>query len=250
MNEQGERLERLLDAGAAAFDGPTVRYVSTLLARAEAEGATGVAVRLLERVTARLDALEREMEAAREEARRIFADLAAIDEEGAREMETLVTSGDWREARRLGRSRLRGYDPEAPARLFARIARIEEEARLHDIRFSAELRSRTEALRGAQPLGTSALREGRVLAFELSTALIEQILSRSRGSLVITRIARLGHLPEQIGPYNPQAVATRVLSTVARLSPPYLRVWFDVLGELAALERLLPAPVVATRRRK
>lgn len=250
MNDARERFSKLLEAGASAFDEPSVRYVATLLERAEASEAEAVSARLLARVVERLDRMEAEMAEARAKARAVLSDLEPVDADSAFEVSELVASGRFREASRLGRARLRSYDPEAPGRLLSRISALEARALAHGIRLPAELRGRVERLRGAGPLGTAAIRSGTWLAEELSVALLREVLSRSRGWLGIRRIARREHLPEQIGPYNPRAVATRALDKMARLSPEYLRVWFDTLSDLAALSKLSPPPPPATKKKK
>lgn len=250
MRSAREKLESLLERGASAFDGPSLRYVSQLLARAEG-APEGVARRLLIRVQERLDGLEEEMASAKEEALEVLAELEAIDEDSARELRDLVEKGDFREALRLGRARLRAFDPEAPAKLLSRLARLEAQARDEGVRFPAELRHRIHALRAMPtPLGTLALKSGRLLANELSASILDAILSRSRGSLAMSRMGRRESLPEQVGPYNPRAVALRTLDRLGRLSPSYLGFWLDLLGDLDALSRFAPTPTPSPRRRR
>lgn len=246
-----ERIARLEAAGASAFDGPTLRYVETLLARAEADLPEGAAERLIARAKARLDRLEDALNEARKEAASHVAALEAVDPESAREAHEIMVRGDHREASRLARSRLVRHDPEAPTRLLDRLSSLEDRARAFELRFPADLRNRLDALRAAPlPLGAVGLRAGFSLANKLSMALLDAVLSRSRSSLLVLRMARGRHLPEQVGPYNPRAVATRALDRVGKLAPDYLRVWLDVLGDLAALERLVPPKASPPRRRR
>lgn len=248
MSETSERLAKLLEAGASAFDEPEVRHIRRLVERAETEALEAVSARLLARASARLARLEAEMDTAREGARAVLSQVEKLDSDSAYEVSELFRAGRYREASRLGLSRIRSHDPEAPARLFARIAKIESRAAAHGIRLPAELRSQVQALRNASPLGTAGLRRGRIVTTELSIALFDGILSRSRSSFGIRRIGRRDHLPEQVGPYNPRVVATRTLDKLARLSPEYLRIWFDLLADLSALERLSAKPAPPAKK--
>lgn len=188
------------------------------------------------------------MEAVREEAARLVEELRSVDGESAEQVQSLAVSGDLREALRLGRHRLKSHDPEASARLLARIEAIEKRAERRGIRFSPELRERCAALREAAPLGASGVRAGRLLAMELSFALLDGILHRSRGASVGLRLARPVQELEQVGPYNPRAVARRALEKMGALSPTYLQAWLALLDDASALERLLPQP--QPRKRK
>lgn len=242
MNEERSRLARLLEAGARAFDEPTVRYVEALLARAD-----GIEERVLSRVRARLDRLEEEMQAARKEAERLLEDLERIDGESAEEMRGFVASGDFREALRFGRSCLKSHDPEASARILARIEAIERRAEQRGVRFSPELRERVASLKAAAPLGRSGIRAGRWLVMELSFALLDGILQRSRGATVGLRLTRSTEELEQLGPYHPRAVATRALDKLGALAPSYLQALLAFLDDAAALDRLLPQPQPASK---
>jgi len=244
MNDERTRLAKLIEAGASAFDEPTVRYVEALLARAEGP----VEERLVARVRARLDRLEAAMAAAREEAAKLVTELEGLDGESAAQVRGLVSSGDFREASRLGRRLRNSHDPEASARLLSRIETIEKRAERRGVRFSAELRERCAALRAAAPLGSSGIRAGRQLATELSFALLDGILHRSRGTSIGLRLARPMEELEQVGPYNPRAVARRALEKMGALSPSYLQAWLSLLDDASALDRLLPQP--QPRKRK
>lgn len=248
MREARARLYGLIEEGAQAFDEPNLRYIEALLSRIEGDSALGE--RLLPRIAARFEAVEASMRKAREEAESVHAEIAGVCRESADEVRRLIDAGHFREAKRLGKSRLRSFDPEAEARLFQRIATILEQFEAHNLQPPSDLRQRLDALHLSRPLGPSAFREGRILAFELSTFVLETILTRSRGSALLTRIRSRTHLPEQIGPYNPQAVATHTLDLISRLSPEYLGVWLRILDELQALERLLPKPAAAPKKRK
>lgn len=251
MTELRERLQALVEEGARGFDRATVRYLSTLLDRAEAEASVTVRERLRSRIESRMQALAREMERAKEGAVAVVRELEALDPEGAIEVRALVEGGDFREAERLGRKKIRDFDPEASARLLSRLGRIQAQARAHDVRLPADLREGARSLlRHAKPLGSEALRRGRLLAYELSAALLDAVLLRSRGSLDFQRILRRHNLPEQIGPYNPHAIASRTLERMGRLSPSYLHTWFEVLEEMAALERLMPPPAPTGKKKK
>lgn len=245
MNEQRTRLANLLEAGARAFDEPTVRYVEALLARAD-----GIEERVLARVRARLDRLEEQMQAAREEAMPLLEELARIDGESAEEMRSLIASGNLREALRFGKRCLSGHDPEASARILARIEAIERRAERRGIRFSPELRERVSALRAAAPLGRSGIRAGRLLVMELSFALLDGILHRSRGASVGLRLARSADELEQVGPYHPRAVARRALEKLGAMAPSYLEALLAFLDDATALDRLLPQPEPPPKKRK
>jgi len=188
------------------------------------------------------------MKAAQEEAARLVEELRAVDGESAEQVRSLAASGDLREALRLGRHRLKNHDPEASARLLSRIEAIEKRAVRRGIRFAPELRERCAALREAAPLGVSGMRAGRLLVVELSFALLDAILHRSRGASVGLRLARPVQELEQEGPYNPRAVARRALEKMGALSPTYLETWLALLDDTSALDRLLPQP--QPRKRK
>lgn len=251
MTSLRERLLALSLAGARGFDGASVRYLEVLLDRAEGEASDTVRARLFERVERRMVTLAAEMEGEKRSAERVVDELEPLDAEGAREIRAIVEAGDFREASRLGRKKVRDFDPEASARLASRLTRIDAEAQAHGVRLPPDLRDTARLLvRRREPLGSEALRRGRLLARELSAALLDAVLLRSRGALDFQRIVRRHNLPAQIGPYNPSAIASRALERMGRLSPAYLHAWFEVLSELEALERLMPPPTPPPKKKK
>lgn len=240
-----ERLEELRRMGALGFDRPGFRFIETLLQRStELDGAAGE--RLEMRARQRLSALESALRSARAEAEAALATARAAGC-ATTELGALYAKGDFREvvqgARRalLALDRLEGGGVDRLRRLHRRAmaqgltlpaATVADIERL--VRDGATLDADTEVL-------------ARAIGDELARALFRDAAAQARAVLVVARAA--DRVPDDVGPYNPQALSAQTLSLIESLAPGYLRTCLAGLEDLASLRRL-PEPPKRRRRRR
>lgn len=232
------RLVELRARGAASFDPEGFAFAERL-----AKTCTD------DRVSERLDHLERELSAKRAE---IDAALARLSERGLAPDEAskhALERGELREALRwLLRLELRANSDESSAVRWVR--RLAERARARGARLPDDLSYRVERLFRADSSAAAMSREqASNLAHALSRAMFVDSLASSRATLAIARAT--DNVPEECGPYNAQVISARVLSELAALSPSFAQSFVAGLDDLASLDGLpiAPKPKSSGRRR-
>ncbi|MFZ9886535.1 MAG: hypothetical protein ACO3JL_03440 [Myxococcota bacterium] len=78
------------------------------------------------------------------------------------------------------------------------------------------------------------------LANRLALVLVETGTAELATMLEVERMVRAA--PAAYGPYNPDALSTRVISEFSALSPSFARAWFSWVRDLEPLTLLPPAP--------
>jgi hypothetical protein len=240
-----ERLEELRRIGALGFDRPGFRFIETLLQRStELDGPA--AERLVMRARQRLSALESALRQARAEAEGALATARAAGCATAA-LETLYTKGDFREVVQGARRALLALDrPEGGA--VERLRRLHRRAMAQGLALpSATLADIERLARDGAALEAEDEVLARVLGDELARALFRDAASQARAVLVVARAA--DRVPDDVGPYNPQALSAQTLSLIESLAPGYLRTCLAGLEDVASLRRL-PEPPKRPRRRR
>lgn len=207
-------LRSLREAGADRYDGPGFRFIEALLERAESHGGT-VAERLEARAAARLAAFQTSMQAARAEAEATLATLQAAEADPDGALAAAHAAGDHKRVLREASVALRRVRSADPAARFDRLAR----------------RARAEGIELPEEAADPARAGDR-----LAHALFRQAAEHARGTLTVARAA--DRLPENVGVYNPDALAARTLAAIEALSPAWLRATLAELDDLAALAQL------------
>jgi hypothetical protein len=196
------RLDALVARGAASFDPAEVRFVSSLLVRAD-RVCDAACEALRTRVAARLDSLEASLSAERAHAH------ASLDEaeragHAADDLRAQLPSGDPITVALSAEARL----------LLGRLARATVDREDREV----------IAERAAPPLSSTRLAQMDALAAGLR---LEVALARAASS---ARIAE--------GPYNAAAIAARLLASLHDVAPSYLRTLARDLDDLAAVHAL------------
>ena len=240
------RLETLRAEGAEAFDAPALRFIEQLLAKAEHIGG-GAGDRLRARAEARLDALQADLDAARQKASEAIEALAEIqDPEGAAavaEVQRLVEAGDHRGATRAAARLQRGLVDRRQPKARARVERQIQRAEAAGVSLPSKLKHQiTEALE--DPQGSPEILDA--LADEAGRALYRAAADDTHATVVVARAGDA--VPDEAGPYNPQAVSAKALAALEALSPAHLRHWVRHLEGFDALARL-PAPPAPKARK-
>lgn len=249
------RLETLRASGAEVFDGPGFRFIETLLERAE--GLDGVAGEHLRRRAAeRLSAFEAAFASARAEARATLATLDAADADPDGDFARAFASADYGFVRREAPRALRRARTDDADAARARVVRLARQARSRGLTLQPALRASVHAVTAPQGAaeadgvtlsGPAELSALRTVGDQLARALFREAADHARSALVVARAS--DRVAEDVGPYNPEALAARTLALVEALSPGYLRATLAGLEDLAALRRL-PEPKARRRRRR
>ncbi len=74
----------------------------------------------------------------------------------------------------------------------------------------------------------------------LSAAIASETMADVRAAVVVA--AARAAVPVEVGPYNPGALGSQLLTKLDALSPRYLRHWIAAMEDVAALARLAPPP--------
>ena len=237
------RLETLRAGGAAVFDGPGLRFIETLLERAESlEGVAGEHLR--RRAAERLSGFEAAFASARAEARATLATLDAADADPDGDFARAFASGDYGFVRREAPRALRRARTDDADAARARVVRLARQARSRGLTLQPALRARVHAVTAAADTDLPTLR---TVGDQLARALFREAADHARSALVVARAS--DRVADDVGPYNPEALAARTLALVETLSPGYLRATLAGLEDLAALRRL-PEPKRTRRRRR
>ena len=232
------RLQRLREAGGPQYDGPGFRFIAGLVQRADdLEGSAGE--RLLVRAGTRLDTFEEALAAARAEAKVTLQTLEAAEADRDGVFAAAFNEGNYKFVLRAAPRALRRAQIDDRDVVGARAVRLAREARARGLPLAPNVRARIDDLEDA----ADPMPEDRAIGDQIARALFRDAAEHARSVLVIARATDA--LPEDVGPYNPQALGARALALVESLSPAYLRSFLTSLDDLATL-RGLPAP----RRRR
>jgi hypothetical protein len=222
------RLEALAVRGAARFDPAEVRFVSALLTRASRMQDAESVEPLRARVAARLDALDAALEAHRAGA---YEALDAADRAGA-------FSSDLRE-------QVAGGDPLAIA--------LAAEARLIVQRLTPSHRREHP---GITPLASPASQD-RVAArvdelrvMPTPTQRLAELDALAATVRLDLALARASSAARFEGPYNPGAIAARLLRALPDVAPAYLRALARDCDDLASVGALTAEADAAPSKRK
>jgi hypothetical protein len=215
MTALADRIQALRTAGAAAYDGPALRFIEALLQRAA--GLDGsVAERLEARAAERLAAFHTSMQAARTRAREALDTLDAADADVDGVLRSAFESGDFKRVIREAPAAVRRAEARDP---HARLDRLTARAESEGVQLPAAEQS-DPARAGDQ----------------ISHALFRHTADHLRSTVTVARAA--DRVPAEFGPYNPDALAARTLATIEALSPDYLRAVLAQLDDLSALTAL------------
>ena len=226
------QLAEAVAAGLERFDGPRVRFVRRLLARAEESAAAGqsaVAARLLERVAGRLEALEEDFDAARMRAEAELGRLEAVGADPGGTLRAALDEGDVRAVFRAARRR-----PEREPRLSRRLAQAQ----------GARLREVVGARASVPPPAPEAAADPVAEPLVLAARLYAERTGEARARRALDELK--DELPAEAGPYHGPTVAARALEAVGELHRPLLLAW---IARLRTLEPPPPPPPKKARRR-
>ncbi len=233
------RLEALRAAGGPAYDGPGFRFVEGLLQRADdLDGAA--ADHLYARAESRLQRFKADFEAARAEAAATLRTLQAAGADADGTFAGAFAAADYKAISLGARRALRQAQAKGPAAARERARRLARQARSRGVQLDLFVDDGT--LEGASEA------EARALGDQLAHALFKDAASHARSALVVARAA--DNLPDDVGPYNPQALTARALSLMESISPAYLRALLGGLDDLGALKRLAEPKRRGRRRRR
>ncbi|MFN3196846.1 MAG: DUF2894 domain-containing protein [Bradymonadia bacterium] len=241
------RLDALKARGAEGFDGPAVRFIANLVQKATTIGG-GAGDRLVDRAHVRLQALETQLDEALAKSEEALSALAAVAQgpegEGAvATVQALVDQGDHREAlrtaQRLRRTLGDGRQPQAKARVRRQLSRAEA---ADTSALSQPLRQRMQA---ALDDPTSPPETLDALADEAAKAMYRAVADDAHATLAVAQAG--DEVPDEAGPYNPQAVSARALAALEALSPAHLRHWVRHLEGFESLSAL-PEPPAPKKR--
>jgi hypothetical protein len=215
------RLEALAVRGAARFDPAEVRFVSALLTRASRAQAAEVEP-LRARVAARLDALDAALEAHRAGA---YEALDAADRGGA-------FADDLRD-------QIAGGDPlaialAAEARLL--VQRLAPAHRRERLRVGLAAAHAAHASHASHDRVSARVDELR--AMPTPTERLAELDALAASLRLDVALARASSVARFEGPYNPGAIAARLLRALPAVAPAYLRALardFDDLASVGAL---------------
>lgn len=238
-NTLEQRLEALKSLGAEAYDGPGLRFIESLLAKA-AEYDGVVAERLRARASERFETFEAAFDAARAEAASM---LRALQDEGGDpdgKFASMLARGEFGALTTEGPRALRQLKSGATEAHQDRVRRLLSQVEAKGVLLPAELAD--EALRATLGEGRGAPgadRRVREVGDRVARALYQEAAQHARSAVVVARAH--DRLSDDFGHYNPQALVARVLREAEALSPNYLRALLGSLEDLAAL-RHLPEP--------
>lgn len=237
------RLDQLRAAGAEVFDGPGFRFIEALLGRAEGlEGLAGEHLR--RRAAERLSAFEAAFASAQAEARATLGTLTAAGADPDGGFAEAFARGDYKHIKQEAARALRAARTDDVDIARERVVRLWRQAQARGATVPPSLRERVAAVeRGPQPMP-----ELRALGDRLAQALFREAADHARSALVVARAA--DRLPEQAGPYNPEALSAQALALVEGLSPGYLRAYLTGLEDLDALRRLPEGTPPGKKRRR
>ena len=234
-----DRLAMLREAGAEAFDGPGFRFIEGLVSRSESLG-SAAAERLLGRASVRLEAFEVERKDARALAERSLEALDRADADADGSLRAAFERGDYRSVNRRADRLLRLARDDGSQAARRRLDRLDREARARGLVLPATLRDR---LAKPNQDGRAARRVGD----ELAQLIFRDAAEHARSALVVARASDA--VPEEVGPYNAQALSVQALGLLESVSPTYLRALLGGLEELSALRTLPERPKPRRRRR-
>lgn len=240
------RVYALREAGAASYDAADLRFIESLLARAE-QASAGTRARLKDRARRHLFALELRFAAARRLASDAIVDLAATTPDAAEKARALADEGDVLGARQLAervRARLSSLKWRRAADRLERVLDLAEERCQPAPPDVAAAR----ALLLSPDVEGDAARRAHALANALTLCLLKEGAERSCAQLEVDRLQR-SRLVEA-GPYNPDALMAQALDEIAALSPLYLRAYLAWAGDLEALLKLPPSPAETSKPEK
>jgi hypothetical protein len=238
-NTLEQRLAALRSLGAETFDGPGLRFIESLLAKAaEYDGA--VEERLRARAEARFETFEATFDAARAEAASM---LRALHDEGADAEATFAEAfarGDFALLASEGPRVLRQLRSGSTEVHQERVRRLVAQAEARGVLLPAELADAARrVVVGGLRAEPGAERRVREVGDRVARALYQEAAQHVRSAVVVARAH--DRLSDTFGHYNPQALVARVLGQVERLSPTYLRAMLGSLEDLSTL-RALPEP--------
>ena len=234
------RFAALCARGAARFDPAAARFIECLIARAE-PFESAVRRRLLTRALQRLGELEAAFEQAQQHA---ITWLHQNPEIERAPVERALRDGDLKEAMRLGRRAARAHRRANHPWVHRRVQTLVELARSRRTPLPRGIGAELRAMQGGSVPG-----ERVVLAGALSEALFRESQAELEAVLVAVRAA--DQVPDSVGHYNGLRLAARSLEVLAGLSPRYLRMLVQRLGDLATLQQLPePKPARGGPRRR
>lgn len=231
---QGRALA-LRAAGVERFDAGEVHAIEALLARA-ASSRDGVRRRLEERARQHLFTLELRFRSAQVQALGAIDVVARRDAAAAKALRERADGGDVDGARREAERLLaRGSSRRtAPA-----IARVKSALDIVERRCSTlppVVREARELLEGRQSGEGDLAARAHDLANLLNLVLLRDGAEQLGSMLEVDRMER--GAPIAPGPYNPDALAARVVGELSSLSPAFARAWLSWVKDIEALSRL------------
>lgn len=226
-------------AGAERFDPGHMQAIFRLLDRAEG-AREGLRRRLEERARRHLFALELRFESAKAAATSAVEQVARKDAGAAKALRDQLQAGDVDGVRRaahrlLARGAMQRVRP-ALERLRAMIFAVEQRCPTRPL----VVREARDLLERKDLPGDELITRAHDLANRLALVLVETGTAELATMLEVERMVRAA--PSAYGPYNPDALSTRVISEFSALSPSFARAWFSWVRDLEPLTQLPPAP--------